>query len=500
LVACRGSQPALASAMTNDRTNPAQRVTIRLTGQHLIPKTGGIKRQIRDTRVSLRGNIGPQKWGFMDRETGLETAAMARRHEFTPMLVSSLRDGYTGAEFRNDMTAGLTVAVVALPLSMAIAIASGLAPEKGLIAAIIGGIIISALGGCRFQVGGPAGAFIVLIATIVEKRGYDGLLLAMMMAGVLMIVIGGLRLGAIVQHVPDAVLTGFTTGIAVIIGASQIKDLLGLDIAKEPSGLILKFKAIVASAGSIKPATVALSAFAIAVILACRHWRPKWPAFLVGVVTATAASLAMSKLMDVNVATIGSRFGGIPNSLPWPTLPVFTAASVSAALFDAIAIAMLGAIESLLSAVVADNMSNDRHRSSMELVAQGLANIATAAFAGMVVTGTIARTATNIRAGAHGPVAGMLHAVFVLAFVLLAAPVAKYIPLAGLAAILAVVCWGMAEGPAFWAMLRSKGPHALVLAVTFLLTIFVDLIIGIAGGCALAFAVGWWRQRDVTWR
>jgi sulfate permease, SulP family len=436
----------------------------------------------------------------MDRKTGLQTPAMARRHEFTPMLVSSLRDGYTGTNFRKDVMAGLTVAVVALPLSMAIAIASGLPPEKGLIAAIIGGIIISALGGCRFQIGGPAGAFIVLIATIVEKRGFDGLLLAMMMAGVLMMVIGGLRLGALVQHVPDSVLTGFTTGIAVIIGASQIKDLLGLDIAKEPTGLIQKFQTIAAAVGSIKPSTVALSAFAITVILACRRLRPKWPAFLVGVLAATAASLAMSTLLNVQVATIGSKFGGIPSGVPWPTLPVFTAASVSAALVDAIAIALLGAIESLLSAVVADNMSHDRHRSSMELVAQGIANIAAAAFAGMVVTGTIARTATNIRAGAHGPLAGVLHAVFVLAFVLLAAPIAKYIPLAGLAAILAVVCWGMAEGPAFWATLRSKSPHALVLAVTFLLTVFVDLIIGIAGGCALAFALGWWKQRDVISR
>jgi sulfate permease, SulP family len=374
---------------------------------------------------------------------------------------------------------------------MALAIASGLTPEKGLIAAIVGGFVISALGGCRFQIGGPAGAFIVLIATIVEKRGYDGLVLAMMMAGVMMIAIGALRLGSLVRHVPTVVLTGFTTAIAVIIGASQIKELLGLDFAREPSALIPKLQAIFAAFGTIKPATVALSAFAVAVILACRRVRPKWPAFLVGVVAATLASVALG----LNVATIGSKFGGIPSSLPWPSLPSFNAASLTGALQDAVAIAFLGSVESLLSAAVADNMSGDKHRSNMELVAQGTANIATAAFSGMVVTGTIARTATNVRSGAHGPVSGVMHALFVLAFVLFAAPVAKYVPLAGLAALLAVVCWGMAEGDEFMHVLAGKGPDALVLLVTFLLTAFVDLILGIAAGCALAYTLGWWSRR-----
>jgi sulfate permease, SulP family len=414
---------------------------------------------------------------------------------FTPQLVSSLREGYGRPEFRKDLTAGLTVAVVALPLSMAIAIASGLAPEKGLLAAIIGGFIVSALGGCRFQIGGPAGAFIVLVATIVETRGYDGLLLATMMAGVIMMVIGALRIGSIVRHVPETVLTGFTTGIAVIIGASQLKELLGLDIAKEPSALIPKLQAIMAALGTTKLATVALSAFAVGVILACRRWRPQWPAFLIGVVAATLASLVLSQLMSVDVATIGSKFGGMPSSLPWPTLPVFSADKLSGALFDAIAIALLGAIESLLSAVVADNMSGDEHRSNIELVAQGVANIAVAAFSGMVVTGTIARTATNIKAGAHGPISGILHALFVLAFVVLAAPVAKYVPLAGLGALLAVVCWGMAEGHVFAAVLRRRDPDALVMVATFLLTTFVDLLIAIGLGCALAYVFNWRQKR-----
>jgi sulfate permease, SulP family len=427
----------------------------------------------------------------MDGARGRDAVTIADGRTFTPELVSSLREGYGGAAFRKDLTAGLTVAVVALPLSMALAIASGLAPEKGLIAAIVGGFIISALGGCRFQIGGPAGAFIVLIATIVERRGYDGLLLAMMLAGVIMIVIGALRIGSIVQHVPDTVLTGFTTGIAVIIGASQIKELLGLDIIKEPSALIPKFQTIWAALGTIKPTTVALSAFAVGVILACRRLRPKWPAFLIGVVAATLASVALG----LNVATIGSKFGGMPGSLPWPVLPTFTSAKLSGALMDAVAIALLGSIESLLSAVVADNMSGRKHRSNIELVAQGVANIAAAAFASMVVTGTLARTATNIKAGAHGPISGMLHALFVLAFVLLAAPVATYVPLAGLAALLAVVCWGMADLDEFAAVLRGKGPDALVMLTTFLLTIFVDLIVAIAVGCTLAFVMGWLANR-----
>jgi sulfate permease, SulP family len=421
----------------------------------------------------------------MDGSRGRDAAAIADRDAFVPTLVSSLREGYGGPEFRKDLLAGLTVAVVALPLSVALAIASGLVPEKGLIAAIVGGFVISALGGCRFQIGGPAGAFIVLIATIVEKRGYDGLLLAMMMAGVLMIAIGALRFGSLVRHVPAVVLSGFTTGIAVIIGASQLKELFGLDIAHEPSALIPKIQTIAAALGTIKPSTVALSAITVALILGCRRLAPKWPAFLVGVVAATLLSMAFG----LDVATIGSKFGNLPGSLPWPALPSVTTAKLSAAFMDSVAIALLGAIESLLSAAVADNMTGRRHRSNMELVAQGVANIAAAAFSGMVVTGTLARTATNIRAGAHGPVAGVLHALFVLAFVLFAAPVAKYVPLAALAALLVVVCWGMADIGEFADVLRRRGPGALVLLVTFLLTIFVDLILAIVVGSALLFAL-----------
>jgi sulfate permease, SulP family len=414
--------------------------------------------------------------------------------DFTPKLVTTLREGYGGPELRKDAVAGLTVAVVALPLSMAIAIASGLAPEKGLIAAIVGGFVVSALGGSRFQIGGPAGAFIVLIAVIVEKRGYDGLLLAMIMAGFILIAAGATGLGRIVRHVPDPVLTGFTTGIAVIIGASQIKELFGLSIPKEPSALIPKLQAVYAALGTVNPAAAALSAFAIAVILASRRLRPKWPAFLIGVTAATLASL----VLGLNVTTIGSKFGGLPGGLPWPEWPAITTAKLWASLPDAIAVAALGAMESLLSAAVADNMSGRRHRSNVELMAQGVANIATAMFSGMVVTGTLARTATNIKAGAHGPVAGILQALFVLAFVMVAAPVAAYVPLAGLAALLAVVCWGMADIPSFAGVLRGKSTDYIVMLATFLLTIFVDLVLGIAAGCALSFALTYFRGQRAT--
>jgi sulfate permease, SulP family len=415
--------------------------------------------------------------------------------EFTPNLLATIREGYGASEFRQDAVAGLTVAVVALPLSIAIAIASGLSPDKGLIAAIVGGVVISAFGGSRFQIGGPAGAFIVLVATIVEQRGTGGLFLAMMMAGVLMIALGATRLGSLVRHVPETVLTGFTTGIAVIIAASQLKELFGLDLIKEPSALLPKLQALGAAVGTAKPATVALSAATVGVILACRRLAPKWPAFLIGVVAATLAA----QLPGLDVATIGSKFGDLPDRIPAPALPLITAAKLQAALLDAVAIALLGSIESLLSAAVADNMTGStspatRHRSNMELVAQGLANIVTALFGGMVVTGTLARTATSIKAGAHGPVAGMLHALFLLLFVLFAAHVASYAPLAALAAVLAVVCWGMADLPEFTKVFRRAGPDALVVAVTFLITIFVDLILAIAVGCAVAFMLRRWRS------
>ncbi len=400
---------------------------------------------------------------------------------FTPKLVTILRDGYRTSDFRADAISGLTVALVALPLSMAIAIGSGLSPDKGLYTAIVGGFLISALGGSRFQIGGPAGAFIVLIASIVERQGYDGLVLATIMAGVMMIAVGLLRLGTYIKYIPIPVTVGFTAGIAVIIFASQVKELLGLDIVNEPAALLAKVMAIWDSIYSIKPLTVGLSLLSLGIILGLRRLSPKWPGLLI----AVAVTAALTAMLHLDVATVGSRFGGIPSTLPAPMLPAFSLAKMRAVLPDAIAIALLGAIESLLSAVVADGMSGRKHRSNCELVAQGVANTASVIFGGMCVTGTIARTATNVRAGARGPVSGMLHALYILIFMLIAAPLAAYIPLACLGAVLAVIAWNMAEKQEFVGLLRSSWGDATVLMATFLLTIFEDLIIAIGVGVTL---------------
>jgi len=403
------------------------------------------------------------------------------RELFTPKLVTLLREGYRARDLTADALAGLTVAIVALPLSMAIAVASGLSPEKGLFTAIIGGFLISALGGSRFQIGGPAGAFIVLIAAIVERHGYDGLVLATVMAGLMMTAAGFLRLGTYVKYIPLPVTVGFTAGIAVIILASQMKDLLGLDIAREPAALAPKIAAIWSALGTFKPAAVALSLLAVALIVGVRRLRPRWPGMLIAVVVTAL----LAALFGLDVTTIGSRFGDIPRTLPLPSLPAFDLATLRAVFPDALAIALLGAIESLLSAVVADGMTGRRHRSNCELVAQGVANVASATFGGMCATGTIARTATNVRAGAVSPVSGMLHAVYLLLFLLIAAPLAAYIPLATLGGVLVVVAWNMAEKEEFANLLRASWGDATVLMTTFLLTIFEDLTIAIAVGVTL---------------
>ena len=401
---------------------------------------------------------------------------------FVPKLVSVLREGYGLAAFRADAVAGLTVAIVALPLSMAIAIASGAAPERGLYTAIVGGFLISALGGSRFQVGGPAGAFIVLVAAAVARHGIDGVLLATMMAGVFLMAAGFLRLGDFIKFIPYPVTVGFTAGIAVIIFASQLKDLFGLTLqGKEPGELIAKLEALAPAFGTVNPATVGLAVLTIGLIAGLKRLRPHWPGMLVAVVAASVATWAFG----LPVETIGTRFGGIPSMLPAPSLPDITLAKMQAVLPDALAFALLGAIESLLSAVVADGMTGRRHRSNCELVAQGVANIGSALFGGICATGTIARTATNVRAGARGPVAGMLHSSFLLLFMLLAAPLASLIPLAALAGVLTIVAWNMAEKHEFLTLLRSSRGDAVVLLATFLLTVFRDLTEGIVVGFSL---------------
>ncbi|MCP4617510.1 MAG: STAS domain-containing protein [Bradyrhizobium sp.] len=424
-----------------------------------------------------------------------------RRHQptfaelYSPKLLTVFREGYGVSDFRADLIAGLTVAIVALPLSMAIAIASGVTPDRGLYAAVVGGFIISLLGGSRFQIGGPAGAFIVLVALTVERHGVDGMLLATLMAGVFLIAAGLLRLGTYIKFIPYPVTVGFTAGIAVIIFASQLKDLFGITLpGKEPGEFVPKLEALAGGLHTIRLAAVAIAIVSIAIIVVLRRLRPHWPGILIAVAVAAFAAWALA----LPVETIGTRFGGIPRELPMPALPAFSIEKMRAVLPDAIAFALLGAIESLLSAVVADGMTGRRHRSNCELVAQGIANIGSALFGGLCVTGTIARTATNVRAGARGPVSGMLHSLFLLTFMLAAAPLASFIPLAALAAVLVVVAWNMAEKQEFAVLLRSSWGDAVVLLATFLLTIFRDLTEGILVGFALGAVLFINRMAQMT--
>src|SRR5690606_7123604 len=331
------------------------------------------------------------------------------RDLFTPKLVTVLREGYGLSQLRADALAGLTVAIVALPLSMAIAIACGVSPDKCLATAIVGGFLSSAFGGSRFQIGGPAGAFIVLVAATIERHGYDGFLLATMIAGLVLVLIGFLRLGTYIKYIPHPVTVGFSAGIAVIIMASQFNELLGLTLSgPEPAALLPKIAALWEARDTANGATIALALVSIGLIVLIRRIDARLPAFLIVVAATTLAAWAFG----LPVETIGSRFGEVPRGLPAPSLPDMTLDKVIAVLPDALAIALLGGIESLLSAVVADGMTGRRHRSNCELVAQGVANIASPLFGGLTATGTIARTATNVRAGAVGPVSGMLHAVF----------------------------------------------------------------------------------------
>lgn len=406
----------------------------------------------------------------------------ATAHLYLPKLATVLREGYGAGDLRRDAVAGLTVAIVALPLSMAIAVGSGVSPERGLYTAIVGGFVVSLLSGSRFQIGGPAGAFIVLVSATVARFGVEGLLLTVLLSGGLLTLAGLLRLGSLIRHIPHAVTVGFTCGIAVTILASQLKDLGGLTLAgPEPGPLIPKLGALGHAMGSVNPAALALGAGVTALIFLIRRFRPNWPGMLI----ALSLAAALAALLHLPVETIGSRFGGIPHALPSPRLPAASLAKLLAILPTALSFTLLGGVESLLSAKVADSMTARRHRSNMELVGQGIANMASALFGGIAVTGTIARTATNVRAGGRSPMAGMLHAVFLLVFMLVAAPLASYAPLPALAGVLVAVCWSMAEKREFWRLL-SDWRGALVLLTTFGLTLVKDLTSGIIAGCVVA--------------
>ncbi len=401
---------------------------------------------------------------------------------FVPKLISVLREGYTLAMLRGDLIAGLTVAVVALPLSMALAIASGTTPDRGLITAVVAGLLISALGGSRFQIGGPTGAFVVIVYDIIQRHGYDGLVVATFMAGLILIAFGLARLGTYIKYIPYPVITGFTSGIALIIFSSQIKDLLGLTLDAVPTGFIDKWAALFKALPTIDPASAGVAALTLAAILLIRRLRPTWPAFLVGVTSGALAVWAF----DLPIATIGSRFGGIPQTLPMPHMPETNWLQIQDLMPEALTIALLAGIESLLSAVVADGMTGRRHRSNCELVGQGVANLGAALMGGFCATGAIARTATSIRSGAHSPIAGIIHALALLVFILIAAPLASYLPLASLAATLVVVAWNMSEHQHFRHLLKAPAGDRLMLLSTFFLTVLVDLTVAIQVGVVMA--------------
>lgn len=401
---------------------------------------------------------------------------------YVPKLVTVLQDGYGLKRFGADAMAGLTVAIVALPLSMALAIASGTSPDRGLYTAIVAGALISALGGSRFQIGGPTGAFVVVVFNVIQTHGYDGLVIATLMAGVMLILAGFAKFGTYVKYVPYPVVTGFTTGIALIIFSSQVAEVLGLRLSENPAAFVEKWIAYGRALGTFEPATFAIAMTSLAVIVGCRLWRPQWPMLLIAVVTGAA----IVSSFGLPVATIGSKFGAISNTLPAPHLPEVTLSRIRGLLPSAFTIAFLAGVESLLSAVVADGMTGRRHRSNSELVAQGIANVGSAMFGGIPATGAIARTATNIRAGAYSPVAGIMHAAFLLLFMLFLSPLASFVPLASLGAVLIVVAWNMAELKNFRHLMKAPPGDQAVLMTTFVLTLITDLSTAIEIGVLLA--------------
>lgn len=409
----------------------------------------------------------------------------ARRIAFTPKLITVLHEGYTPVDFRRDALAGLTVAIVALPLAMALAIASGASPDKGLVTAVVAGFLISLLGGSRVQIGGPTGAFVVVVFNVIAQHGLDGLVLATLMAGFILIGAGYAGLGNLVRFIPQPVITGFTAGIAVIIASSQVKDFLGLSMTQVPADFLPRWGAYFRALDSVEIGALAIGAGSLALIISLRKWAPRLPGFLIAVLAASA----VVTLLHLPVETIGSRFPDLPTGLPAPALPDISLLKIQSLIPSAFTIAFLAGIEALLSAVVADGMIGSRHRSGQELVGQGVANLASALLGGLPATGAIARTATNIRAGGITPIAGMLHAVFLLLFMLFASRLMAYVPLAALAAILFMVAWGMSEHHRFIQLLRMPNGDRALLLLTFFLTVLVDLTVAIGVGVTLASLV-----------
>ncbi len=412
---------------------------------------------------------------------------------FIPKSILCLRD-YNRRTFAGDLFAGLTVGVVALPLAMAFAIASGLPPERGLFTAIVAGFLISALGGSRVQIGGPTGAFVVLVGTISAQHGYNGLAIATLLAGGLLIAMGLARFGAMIKFIPYPVVTGFTAGIAVVIFTTQIPDFLGLSLPEVPGEFFARWALYATHLDSISVAAFAVGAGTILLIELLRRVSARIPRMLIALIVAAVAA----SLLDLPVATIGTRFGDLPRVLPAPAVPHLDWVTIRQMISPAFTIALLAGIESLLSATVADGMIGSRHKSNMELVAQGVANIGAVAFGGLPATGAIARTATNVKSGGRTPVAGMIHAATLLVVLLLFAPLARHIPLAALSGILMIVAYNMSEIDQFRALLRAPRSDVVVLLSTFVLTVVIDLTIAVQVGVVMASLLFIRRMSEVA--
>ncbi len=408
-----------------------------------------------------------------------------------PKILTTL-SGYTAPAFLADLFAGVTVAMVAMPLSLAIAIASGADPATGLVTAIVAGFVISLLGGSRVQIGGPTGAFIVVVYGVIAEHGYDGLVLATFMAGLILLAAGYLRAGSLIAYVPEPVINGFTIGIAIIIATSQIKDLLGLQMGAVPADFVEKVPALWTARETLSPASVGIGLATMVLIVVLRRGFPRFP----GLIVAVAAASAAVALASLPVDTIVARFGDLPSRLPMPALPELSYARVIELLPSAFVIAFLAGVESLLSAIVADRMIDGHHRPNAEVLAQGYANLASSFFGGLPATGAIARTATNVRAGGRTPVAGLIHALTILVVMMAAAPLAGYLAMPALAGLLILTAWNMSEPHKWRGYLKARPSDRALLLLTLTLTVVADLTVAIGVGVAVGLALRLRRRAE----
>lgn len=408
-----------------------------------------------------------------------------------PKILTTL-PGYTRTLFLQDAIAGVTVAMVALPLSLAIAIASGADPSAGLVTAIVAGFLISLLGGSRVQIGGPTGAFIVVVFGVIAEHGYEGLVTATFMAGLILLIAGYFRAGNLIRHIPEPVINGFTIGIAAIIATSQLKDLFGLNVTDAPAEFLAKIGVLWAARPTFSAAAALIGLVTMVLIVLFRRAAPKLP----GLIVAVACTSAIVAFADLPVDTIGSRFGELPRTLPWPAMPVISFGRIIELLPSALIIAFLAGVESLLSAMVADRIISGHHRPNAELLAQGAANIGSSLFGGMPATGAIARTATNIRAGGKTPVAGLVHAATILLVVLIASRLVEYMAMPALAGLLILTAWNMSEPHRWRGYLAARKSDIFLLLLTMVLTVLADLTVAIGVGVALGLAFRL-QRRDV---